>query len=583
MPRELNAPQPTPVPTRGPAIWDLVIEDMRARDASGAAKYGTRLQAHNGRDALVDAYQEALDLAVYLRQALEERRAPDIHEHAAVPREPAGDLTARIIALNGARPKRPTWDAALAAGLVWLVIWTSNGKRQQWIGCSPECFGLVEDDEACWAIDAQGRRIDHAQDVEQLQAKYRSSLLELRAIVGAYEREHLDDACKRVIADRDRLQAENERLQGNANSLFIARTQAHERLAEVLAENERLKAEITASEARAASLRVELQQEQEGGLATAPAHALLDEHGVGQQDQPLAERLRGLIAERDQRAAYAQELEADLAREQDRRRDAENLAEGLAWYRAACETAERALVAAGVTREVEPGQCVLAVRVGRLAAERDELARGAEILQAKIGALQMSCEMQGKLAAKAERDLYAERKAHDATRQELWFSQGRTNFLTFRLDRARRIIRAMWPLRDQIRVAHAELDGDTPRAVNGRTLGLPERCRLLVEQRKADLARMATLLEWPLVEQALIDAAMAGLLDDVPQPRTAAQCLTRLAEIASEGKASVAAIRAWLRTGPDSSPLRLAARIETGEWRAFLPGARQDAEQEVGQ
>jgi hypothetical protein len=31
------------------------------------------LQAHNGRNALIDAYQEALDLVVYLRQAIEEQ------------------------------------------------------------------------------------------------------------------------------------------------------------------------------------------------------------------------------------------------------------------------------------------------------------------------------------------------------------------------------------------------------------------------------------------------------------------------------------------------------------------------------
>jgi hypothetical protein len=31
------------------------------------------LRAHNGRDALVDAYQEALDLCVYLRQVIQER------------------------------------------------------------------------------------------------------------------------------------------------------------------------------------------------------------------------------------------------------------------------------------------------------------------------------------------------------------------------------------------------------------------------------------------------------------------------------------------------------------------------------
>lgn len=54
-------------------IWELVIEDMQERDQAGRGRYGTPLQAHNGRDALVDAYQEALDLAVYLRQAIEER------------------------------------------------------------------------------------------------------------------------------------------------------------------------------------------------------------------------------------------------------------------------------------------------------------------------------------------------------------------------------------------------------------------------------------------------------------------------------------------------------------------------------
>lgn len=69
----LNAPQPSPKKSDRPAVWDLVAEDMRQRDAAGLAKYGTRLQPGNGRDALVDAYQEALDLVVYLRQAIAER------------------------------------------------------------------------------------------------------------------------------------------------------------------------------------------------------------------------------------------------------------------------------------------------------------------------------------------------------------------------------------------------------------------------------------------------------------------------------------------------------------------------------
>ena len=68
-----NKPEPPPEPNDGPAIWDLVIADMKERDRIGTEKYGTPLQAHNGRDALVDAYQEALDLVVYLRQAIAER------------------------------------------------------------------------------------------------------------------------------------------------------------------------------------------------------------------------------------------------------------------------------------------------------------------------------------------------------------------------------------------------------------------------------------------------------------------------------------------------------------------------------
>lgn len=50
----------------------MVIEDMKRRDEFGERKYHTKLKPFNGRDALVDAYQEALDLVVYLRQQIEE-------------------------------------------------------------------------------------------------------------------------------------------------------------------------------------------------------------------------------------------------------------------------------------------------------------------------------------------------------------------------------------------------------------------------------------------------------------------------------------------------------------------------------
>lgn len=70
----LSKAEPKPLPNSSAPIWDLVVEDIKHRDKAGREKYGTPLQAFNGRDQLVDAYQEALDLVVYLRAAIEERR-----------------------------------------------------------------------------------------------------------------------------------------------------------------------------------------------------------------------------------------------------------------------------------------------------------------------------------------------------------------------------------------------------------------------------------------------------------------------------------------------------------------------------
>lgn len=69
----MSTEQPKPTPNHHPAVWPLVLADMQARDQLGRQRYGTPLQPHNGRDALRDAYEEAMDLAVYLRQAIYER------------------------------------------------------------------------------------------------------------------------------------------------------------------------------------------------------------------------------------------------------------------------------------------------------------------------------------------------------------------------------------------------------------------------------------------------------------------------------------------------------------------------------
>lgn len=66
--------QPPPIPSERPAIVDLVIQDLMERKSLGIERYGTPLQTHNGRDAMIDLYQELQDATAYIRQVIEERR-----------------------------------------------------------------------------------------------------------------------------------------------------------------------------------------------------------------------------------------------------------------------------------------------------------------------------------------------------------------------------------------------------------------------------------------------------------------------------------------------------------------------------
>lgn len=54
-------------------VTSEVVKDLEKRAEYGKEQYGTRLKSGNGRDALLDAYEEALDLCVYLKQELIER------------------------------------------------------------------------------------------------------------------------------------------------------------------------------------------------------------------------------------------------------------------------------------------------------------------------------------------------------------------------------------------------------------------------------------------------------------------------------------------------------------------------------
>ncbi|MFA4971820.1 MAG: hypothetical protein WC683_04355 [bacterium] len=70
---EITDPQQAPV-NAGEPIVPMVIADLEARREFGRKKYGDELRVRNGRDALIDAYQEALDLVICLRQRIEQEK-----------------------------------------------------------------------------------------------------------------------------------------------------------------------------------------------------------------------------------------------------------------------------------------------------------------------------------------------------------------------------------------------------------------------------------------------------------------------------------------------------------------------------
>jgi hypothetical protein len=55
------------------SVTNQVIIDLEMRRKLGIKKYGTELKTFNGRNPLIDAYQEALDLCCYLKQKLMEQ------------------------------------------------------------------------------------------------------------------------------------------------------------------------------------------------------------------------------------------------------------------------------------------------------------------------------------------------------------------------------------------------------------------------------------------------------------------------------------------------------------------------------
>lgn len=60
---------------------EVLSPDLWARNLKGIETYGVPLQPHNGRNQLIDAYQELLDAVQYLEAALMERFCPQIYSY----------------------------------------------------------------------------------------------------------------------------------------------------------------------------------------------------------------------------------------------------------------------------------------------------------------------------------------------------------------------------------------------------------------------------------------------------------------------------------------------------------------------
>jgi hypothetical protein len=54
------------------SVFKQVLKDLKSRDRKGWETYGKRMTPFDGRDSLWDAYEELLDLAVYMRKFIME-------------------------------------------------------------------------------------------------------------------------------------------------------------------------------------------------------------------------------------------------------------------------------------------------------------------------------------------------------------------------------------------------------------------------------------------------------------------------------------------------------------------------------
>lgn len=179
--------QPDPIKNDNPAIVDLVVKDLKERKELGLQRYGVALQAHNGRNALQDLYEELQDAVIYLRQVIEEQKtkpvAGQVQVVAADPQELIFELI-KLGSFNGfdgphcvelLKQHRDLWDAVNmdSDGDEYLLrdlpddyhvdtmyIRVAEGKEKELMKLVKEEFGADEVDWKDTRKDWQGRSLE---------------------------------------------------------------------------------------------------------------------------------------------------------------------------------------------------------------------------------------------------------------------------------------------------------------------------------------------------------------------------------------------------------------------------------------
>jgi hypothetical protein len=124
--RDPETDQVAPTPNDEPYVQDILIGDIEERKQHGIRKYGTALQVGNGRSMMLDAYEEVLDLAVYLCGVMEEEKKRKIYK--TEPDEPGfykytGGGQVMIFLLINSRYSGKQWYAVSDSGTMDKCVW----------------------------------------------------------------------------------------------------------------------------------------------------------------------------------------------------------------------------------------------------------------------------------------------------------------------------------------------------------------------------------------------------------------------------------------------------------------------------